>query len=182
MRRSLVAGYAPPGEARDRPSETSDVRQIGRLRSYPAWSRDDYLEDVDEPEAGQGGTSEWAKYIRSISKRPDWSVARLARESQTARSTLFRWLKDGGERVTIEKVRQIAHAAGDDVEIALKAAGNLLQREPLDPNDPVVKHILALDIDAEMREMMLDRRREILALRQEQDIREADIIARRGAI
>lgn len=89
----------------------------------------------------------WAEYLRRMTARPGWSVARLARESGVHRSTLFRWIAgSGGANVT--SVRAIAKALGDDPSNALRAAGNMpgeaeqalhpdlqyLQRRLTDPN------------------------------------------------
>lgn len=91
----------------------------------------------------------WAEYLRRMTERPGWSVARLARESGVHRATLFRWMSGkGGSNVA--SVRAIAKALGDDPANALRAAGNIegeaeqplhpdlqmLQRRLLDPNVP----------------------------------------------
>jgi transcriptional regulator with XRE-family HTH domain len=60
-----------------------------------------------------------------MTRRPDWSVAKLARESGIARQTIFEWMRDGGESVTVGSVRRIAEALGDDVSNALLAAGGV---------------------------------------------------------
>jgi transcriptional regulator with XRE-family HTH domain len=73
-----------------------------------------------------GSTSEWARYIRELTSREGWTVARLAREARLDRGTLFRWMREGGgEAVTVENVCRIADAAGDERYIALRAAAGL---------------------------------------------------------
>ena len=94
----------------------------------------------------------WAEYLRRMTERPGWSVARLARESGIHRATLFRWMSGkGGANVT--SVRAIARALGDEPSNALRAAGNmegateetlhpdlqLLQRRLSDPNVPAAE-------------------------------------------
>ncbi|HEY9370483.1 helix-turn-helix transcriptional regulator [Streptomyces sp.] len=94
----------------------------------------------------------WADYLRRMTARPGWSVARLARESGVHRSTLFRWIAgSGGANVT--SVRAIAKVLGDDPSNALRAAGNmpgeaeqalhpdlqLLQRRLMDPAVPAAE-------------------------------------------
>jgi transcriptional regulator with XRE-family HTH domain len=78
----------------------------------------------------EDGPDEWARYLRAICERPGWSVARLARETGVNRSTVFRWLSDGGESVTIRSIRSVAQAVGDDLEVALRAAADLPAAEP----------------------------------------------------
>lgn len=89
-------------------------------------------------------------------------------------------------RVSIDTVHLVADIVGDDRAVALRAAAGVLigeaeERDPrlkgLDPADPVVQKILALDIDDELREMMLDRRREILARRHEDDLKDIEFWA-----
>jgi transcriptional regulator with XRE-family HTH domain len=69
--------------------------------------------------------SQWGRYLRRMTRRPDWSVAKLARESGIARQTIFEWMRDGGESVTVGSVRRIAEALGDDLSNALLAAGGV---------------------------------------------------------
>jgi transcriptional regulator with XRE-family HTH domain len=101
----------------------------------------------------------WASYLRRMTKRPGWSVAKLGRESGIHRATIFGWIKgDGG--VTIDSVRRIALALGDNPDNALLAAGStglpasvedeelaLIDRAPVDG-----------DLKAVMRERLLERR------------------------
>lgn len=63
---------------------------------------------------------DWASYLRRMTKRPGWSVARLAREAGIHRGTIFGWMK--GDGVTVANVKAIAKALGDDEAHALAAA------------------------------------------------------------
>jgi transcriptional regulator with XRE-family HTH domain len=65
----------------------------------------------------------WAAYLRRMTKRPGWSVARLSRESGIHRATIFKWLA-GDTGVTVDSVRRVALALQDEPGIALRAAGN----------------------------------------------------------
>src|SRR5262245_7840302 len=95
------------------------VRRIGRQRSFrQRWREPIVIYVID-------GGDAWSAYLKRMTRRPGWSVARLARESNVARSTIFRWIAKGAEAVTIESVHRIADALGDDRANALKAAGNL---------------------------------------------------------
>jgi transposase-like protein len=66
----------------------------------------------------------WADYLRRMTTRPGWSVARLARESGIHRATIFRWIGGQGG-ATVTSVSQIADALGDEPANALRAAGNM---------------------------------------------------------
>jgi transposase-like protein len=67
----------------------------------------------------------WSAYLRRMTGRPGWSVARLARDADLSRSTIFRWIAEGAEGITIQSVYLVADALGDDRAEALRAAGNL---------------------------------------------------------
>jgi transcriptional regulator with XRE-family HTH domain len=134
-------------------------------------------------------------------KTPSWrafvlEARTLARMSQQAladamgvnKSTVWRWENEDRGPESVEMALRVADATRSSRELAVAAAGFALPEEDdeldprlrgLDPADPVVRHIMGLDIDEETRGYMLDRRREILALRREQDLRELDIIVRR---
>lgn len=70
-------------------------------------------------------TTPWGRYVKGLTDRDDWSVARLARDSGIDRGTIFRWIRGSNERVTVESVKTIAIAAGDDPDRALRAAAGL---------------------------------------------------------
>lgn len=74
---------------------------------------------------GDGETREsWADYLRRMTDRPGWSVARLARESGIHRATIFKWMAGKGG-ANVASVRSIAEALGDQPANALRAAGNM---------------------------------------------------------
>jgi hypothetical protein len=101
--------------------------------------------------------------------RPGWSVARLARESKVAKSTIFRWIAEGSEGITITSVNLIADALGDDRANALRAAGNLPPER-----DAEVDLILASNLTEEQKVAMIDRlmrRREEERQRRLEDLR-----------
>jgi len=92
---------------------------------------------------GQGANESWAEYLRRMTSRPGWSVARLARESGIHRATIFKWLAGKGG-VNVSSVRAIAAALGDHPENALRAAGNIASREEeLDPDLKIILRKLA---------------------------------------
>lgn len=167
-----------------------DDAQLRRGDALPRWSPAVYGDEMPQRRTVPPGPTAWMRYLRGIQERHGWSVARVARESdgQISRATLFRMINGDTRRVGVDVVRLVAEIVGDDPDAVLKevagsVTGELEPRDPrldgLDPNDPVVVHILSLDVDEEMRGYMLDRRRQILALRREQDMQEVDIIARR---
>lgn len=112
--------------------------------------------------------SEWAAYLRDITDRPGWSVARLARDSGLHRSTLFRWLEGNtGKTVTLRSVQLIAKAAGDDLQTALRAAGGVLQQtaDEADDLDLEIRMIEKSDLPGDVKAAMI---REAIRLRDRQ--------------
>lgn len=110
--------------------------------------------------------SEWGRYLKRMTARPGWSVARLARESGIHRATIFDWIRGDGESVTIASVRAIAAALDDDLENALRAVANLA--EPSEAPDEEMALILAAPVTRETRRRMIARLREL----REQDRRQ----------
>ncbi|WP_203911260.1 hypothetical protein [Rhizocola hellebori] len=140
----------------------------------------------------------WMNYLKGIQRRPGWSVARLARESngQLSLNTIKRMTYGTKRRVDVSTVRLIATIVGDDPEDVVRQAVASLIVEPepapsqsvdprlhgLDPNSTIVRHIMLLPVDEETRGFMLDRQREKQAerLRQEQaELAELDYFARK---
>lgn len=74
---------------------------------------------------GQGGVETWGEYLRRMTKRPGWSVARLARDAQVHRATIFKYIRGEKTGVTVATVTAIAEALGDDPANALRAAGTV---------------------------------------------------------
>lgn len=80
----------------------------------------------------------WGEYLRRMTSRPGWSVARLGRDSGIHRATIFKWIK--GERgATVASVKAIATALGDTTGAAMRAAaGSGIVEEELDPDLQVI--------------------------------------------
>jgi transcriptional regulator with XRE-family HTH domain len=114
---------------------------------------------------------DWPGYLRRMTKRPGWSVARLARDSKVHRATIFGWMKGDGGGVTVDSVRRVALALGDDPENALRAAGN--NGAPPDEQDEEVALIMRAPVDDSLKQEMLRKLRE----RRERDriVRLADL-------
>lgn len=98
------------------------------------------------------GGDAWSAYLKRMTSRPGWTVARLAKESNIARSSLYKWLSEGAQAITIDSVYRIADALGDDRENALRAAGNI----PVG-RDEEVDLILAANITEREKAAMIDR-------------------------
>lgn len=94
----------------------------------------------------------WAGYLRRMTKRPGWSVAKLARESKIHRATIFKWI-GGDPGVTIDSVRRIALALGDDPDNALRAAGN--SDAGRQQQDEEVALIMRAPVDDALKQTML---------------------------
>ena len=104
---------------------------------------------------GSGELSEWGAYLRRMTQRPGWSVARLARESGIHRATIFDWMKGGGESVTIASVKAIARALGDDLENALRAVANI--STPSAPADEEMDLIMSAPVSDDVKRRMIAR-------------------------
>lgn len=104
---------------------------------------------------GSGELSDWGAYLRRMTQRPGWSVARLARESGIHRATIFDWMKGGGESVTIASVKAIARALGDDLENALRAVASI--STPSAPADEEMDLILSAPVSDDVKRRMIAR-------------------------
>lgn len=175
----------------------SDVAQMPRGAHYQRSMSATYLWRMSHGQ-DEAPTTPWGRYVKGLTDRPDWSVAKLARESGIDRGTIFRWIRGSNERVTVESVKTIAVAAGDDVDRALRAAAGLPVDDELDEAkdliDEEIAYILASDLPEGQKQAMIkfarkiqDRQRaEREALRQRQvgewrsQIRDVIDIARHG--
>lgn len=172
-------------------SPISDVAKAGRTDVLTRWSGHNYRGHMPQRSTHPPRPTAWMKYLRGIQDRPGWSIARLARESKGAisRSALFEMMNGTTRRISVDVVRLIARIVGDNPDEVLKTVSGSVtglpeadpRLEGLDPNDDVVKNILSLDIDDEERDIMLNHRRKLVALRREQDLRELEMLVRRGA-
>lgn len=170
-------------------SNPPDVRRIGQSQVYSPSAPDSYREGMGQATAPKQEDSEWIRYLRSWTDRPNWSVAELARRSRVARSTISYWLSGSVKSITIANVRKIANALGDDPANAVRAAFAVtdvdprlrgLERKPevmallaqLDLNNRANQILMNLDVDDDTLEIMLKRRLEILAARDKQDAKD----------
>lgn len=122
--------------------------------------------DDDAPIGRHPEGMEWARYVRRATQQPGLNVSRLAHRAGVGRTSVQRWMRNDGTRVTIEKARAIAEAIGDDPASALQAAGALIvsgaedvplnvDLHGLDPRDEIVREILAGPWGDDMRDRML---------------------------
>jgi hypothetical protein len=86
---------------------------------------------------GDGET--WGQYLKRMTSRPGWTVARLARESNIHRGTIFGWIKEDTPSVNIDSVRAITMALGDDLENGLRAAGRVDTGDGKDPEIELIR-------------------------------------------
>ena len=136
------------------------VLQTGRRQSLPH----NYLGPT-VVHVVDGGDA-WSAYLKRMTSRPGWTVARLAKDSGIARSSIYKWIAEGAQAITIDSVYRIADALGDDRANALRAAGNL----PPD-SDPEVNLILAANITEREKAAMIDR---LMQRREEEHQRRLD--------
>lgn len=153
-----------------------------RSVSFPRWSARVYGGLMPPREGTPRPLSPLMEYLKAIQERPGWSIARVARESggHISRATLFRLMAGDTKRgATIETVRLVAQIVGDDPDTVLaRVAGSLVddeihdpRLEGLDPHDEVVQEILSRrDVTETWKAFALQRRRQILELRRQQDL------------
>jgi transcriptional regulator with XRE-family HTH domain len=126
----------------------SKGRRFGTYRSSPASTYRLLVSDASPPPQP---VEDWPGYLRRMLKRDGWTVQRLADESGVNRSRLFKYLA-GESGVTVDTVRRIAFALGDDPNNALRAAagtgGSTGER------DEEMELIARAPIDDDMKEQM----------------------------
>jgi transcriptional regulator with XRE-family HTH domain len=133
-------------------------------------------------------TPTWKAYVLEARRQARMSQQALADAIGANKSTVWRWENEDRAPESVEVAEKVADATNTPRATARAAGGFAASDDEgtdprlagLDPDDPVVRHIMSLDVDEEMREMMLDRRRQILADRARQDIDEIEFWANRG--
>jgi transcriptional regulator with XRE-family HTH domain len=113
--------------------------------------------------------SDWGAYLRRMTRRPGWSVARLARESGIHRATIFEWMNGTGESVTIASVRAIAEALNDDLANALRAVASL-ESSP-SPRDEEMDLITSAPVDDDIKRRMIAQMLELREQDRQQRLR-----------
>lgn len=104
----------------------------------------------------------WGDFLKRITSRDGWSVARLAREAGRHPSTIWDWMAGGtGEKVTVESINAIATATGEHPLDVFRAAAGLVAEEP---EDEAIGLVLQSDIDDVEKERMI---RKIMARKYE---------------
>ncbi len=156
------------------------VSEVSRTESFSCWSERVYGDLMPPRDGTPRPPTPLSDYLKGIQERPGWSIAKVARESggRISKATLFRLMAgDNKKGATIEIVRLIAQIVGDDPDTVLaRVAGSLDDEthdprlEGLDPNDEIVQEILAQEgVSEAWRAFALERRRQILELRRQQD-------------
>jgi transcriptional regulator with XRE-family HTH domain len=110
-----------------RPWNVAQVRQVGfyQCRGCATYRLHVTSGDVDP----------WTDFLKGVTTRPGWSVARLAEESGIHRATIYRWLKGDIKNVTVESVRMIAKGGEVSLAAALHAARAHTMNDPVDSAD-----------------------------------------------
>lgn len=133
---------------------------------------------------GDAGRREsWGEYLRRMTDRPGWSVARLARESGIHRATIFKWMAGKGG-ANVASARAIGDALGD-TDNALRAAGNM--GDAADAVDPDLQVIIRRLADPDVSDAEKDAIRVALrylaevAERAEREERPGRVVRRRTA-
>jgi transcriptional regulator with XRE-family HTH domain len=132
---------------------------------------------------GRSDVEGWGAYLRRMTKRPGWSVARLAREAQIHRATIFKYINGEKTGVTVATVTAIAKALGDDPANALRAAGTVAPDvEPVDEELELVRDDPGLTPEMKVRivNLIMERRERSRAAELEETRRVIDLF-KRGA-
>lgn len=133
---------------------------------------------------GRESVEGWGAYLRRMTKRPGWSVARLAREAQIHRATIFKYMNGEKTGVTVATVTAIARALGDDPASALRAAGTVApDLDPVDEEIELVRGDPDLEPDMKIRivSLIIERRTRERAAALAETQRLIDLMKRRDA-
>jgi len=110
-----------------------------RRAVFPRWWEASYGDRVSDAKP-----TGWSRFLTEMTRRPGWSVARLARESGLNRSSIFRWIK-GEPGLTLHSVHRIARALDVEPSVAMLAAAETLGPPRLD-DDPEMRSIMESDL------------------------------------
>lgn len=90
------------------------------------------------------GREDWGAFLRRVTSRPGWSVARLSRESGYSKAAIFDWIAAGsGESVKVGSVVAVARTVGEDPISALRAAAGLPATDEEDRDIKAVREAAA---------------------------------------
>lgn len=131
-----------------------------RSRCYVSSSWTDYHSAMADDPVGE----QRVEFLKGITSRPGWSVARLAREAGRNASTIWDWMNPNisTEKITVESINKIAAATGDHPLTVFRAFTGLIEEEP---EDEAIGLVLQSDLDDAEKTRMI---RNIMA-RREQD-------------
>lgn len=133
-------------------------------------------------------SGDWATLVKTGRLASRLSQQALADAIGASRWTILRWEAGAQKPENAEVVARLAKAIRVDYDLLMRAAGLALagpdaapKPDPrlvgLDPADPIVQHILGLDISDQRKEWMLNRRRKILDDRRRADLEEVEFLA-----
>lgn len=163
---------------------TEGVAQTPREAPFPRQRSATYVGHVSH--GPEEPPTPWGRYVKALTDRPGWSVARLSRESGIERGTIFRWISGRLERVTVESVRLVAETSGDDIDRALRAAAGLTPDGGVDTDEDEIEFeirlIQASDLPPEQKRAMVDYARELQRRQQAEraQVRERQRVERRS--
>jgi transcriptional regulator with XRE-family HTH domain len=129
---------------------------------------------------------DWKGYVELVRKTTGYKTGKLSQLAGVTGETWWRWENRGQKPKDIATVEKFANGFGLDVEEVQWAAGLAIADEGrsanpmlrgLDPTDPVVKKVLAFNVDDEMKMFMLKRHRDNLNRAREQSLIDVEFIA-----
>ncbi len=110
------------------------------------------------------GDETWGNYLRRMTSRPGWSVARLARESGIHRATIFGWIAEDRPRsIKLDSAYAIADALGEDRGKVLRVIGEVTAEHTSDPELDLIRasKLSAMQKNALIRHVLARREREL---------------------
>lgn len=140
------------------------------------------MRNISEPASGT-----WATFAAEARRAAGMTQEDFGKAVGVDRTTVWRWEKKGVKPENVDIVLAVAAAGGMDRAAGMRAARLAVDDGPapasdprltgLDPTDPVVRKILAYDVDDEMKMFMLKRHRENLARAREQSLADVEFLA-----
>ncbi len=174
-----IATDPTPNQATSWLSPKSGVAKERRIAIVPTDREAPYRVTMGNDQAATNG---WGEYLKHMTSRPGWSVARLAREAPVNRATIFKWIS-GKTGVTVASVRLIAKTLGDDPNNALRAAaGSVITEDGQEGGDALVsaeeKKLISTDprLNDIQRTRVLKLLHDRRARRREDDLNETRMV------
>lgn len=157
------------------PDDDASVARLRRTTVYTRSTDASYGVHVSD---GDDTPNDWARFLRDITSRPGGSVAKLARDADIHRSTIFRWLRGDIRNITLDSVRRIARAAQVDYSVALQAARSLMETSNESDDDLTIRMIRESKLATPIKEELIEHVRQQRLQDRERLRREVEMMLR----